>query len=34
MGRSERSIAGAIRALEALGLIEITRHGYAGAAEK
>lgn len=28
------SIAGAIRALEALGLIEITRHGYAGAAEK
>ncbi len=28
------SIAGTIRALEALGLIEITRHGYAGAAEK
>jgi hypothetical protein len=28
------SIAGAIRALEALGLIEITRHGYAGVAEK
>jgi hypothetical protein len=28
------SIAGAVRALEALGLIEITRHGYAGAAEK
>jgi hypothetical protein len=28
------SIAGAIRALGALGLIEITRHGYAGAAEK
>jgi hypothetical protein len=28
------SIAGAIRALEALGLIEITRHGYGGAAEK
>ena len=28
------SIAGAIRALEALGLIDITRHGYAGAAEK
>jgi DNA-binding FadR family transcriptional regulator len=28
------SIAGAIRALEALGLIEITRHGYAGAVEK
>jgi hypothetical protein len=28
------SIAGAIRALAALGIIEITRHGYAGAAEK
>src|SRR5271165_1574743 len=28
------SIAGAIRALEALSLIEITRHGYAGSAEK
>lgn len=28
------SIAGAIRALEALGLIEVTRHGYAAAAEK
>jgi hypothetical protein len=28
------SIAGAIRALAALGLIEITRHGYAGAAER
>jgi hypothetical protein len=28
------SIAGAIRALAALGLIEITRHGYAGAADK
>ena len=27
------SIAGAIRALEALGLIEITRRGYGGAAE-
>jgi hypothetical protein len=28
------SIAGALRVLEALGLIEITRHGYAGAAAK
>jgi hypothetical protein len=28
------SIAGAIRALAALGIIEITRHGYGGAAEK
>ncbi len=28
------SIARSIRALEALGLIEIVRHGYAGAAEK
>ena len=28
------SIAGAIRALAALGLIEIARHGYAGAAER
>jgi len=28
------SIAGAIRTLEGLGLIEITRHGYAGAVEK